>query len=332
MCGIGGIALRPGATISAREILARMVELQHHRGPDGNGILLRPDGGFGFCHNRLAILDLSDAGAQPMVSDDGRLTVTFNGEIYNWQELRRSLESEGVVFRTRTDTEVLLEAYRRHGVDVSARLRGMFAFAIHDGRDGTIFCSRDRVGKKPFVYAETPAGVCFASEIPAVQVFPDCDSRFNYAAIAGMLLHNVRHIPDPYTAFAGIKRLRPGHSMLIREGRVERIWRYWQPEASNGAVSPGRLRALLEDAVSLRMVADVPVGALLSGGVDSSAIVHMMQRRASEPVRTYALGLDKDDEDLRRARSFAAQVGVIHKEFYFEPRRQLEDFKRMLEV
>jgi asparagine synthase (glutamine-hydrolysing) len=331
MCGIAGMFLRPGASVAGLgSVLQRMNDVQRHRGPDGEGVWTSPERGIGFGHTRLAILDLSPAGAQPMHSADSALTIVFNGEIYNFADLRARLELHGATFRTRTDTEVLLEGYRQYGTDVLVHLRGMFAFAIFDARDGTLFCARDRIGKKPFVYTESAAGFAFASEIPAVLSMPDCHPVLNHEALAAMLLHNMRHIPDPHTVYRGISRLRPGHALIARAGRIERVWRYWQPHADQGASTPQRLRAILEEAVELRRVADVPVGALLSGGVDSSAIAALMQQRAAVPIKTYALGADPDDEDLHRARRMAERLGCEHKELYFEPERQLRSFRALL--
>jgi asparagine synthase (glutamine-hydrolysing) len=307
-----------------------MSKMLEHRGPDDHGTWCDQGLGLGFCHTRLSILDLSPTGHQPMLSRDGRLVVSYNGEIYNWPELRDELESRGVRFRGGSDTEVLLEAYRRYGTDVVQRLRGMFAFALFDQAEGTLFCARDRVGKKPFVYAETPGAFVFGSEIPAVLAVPGCDTRLDHSALASLLLHNVRHIPDPWTAHRGVRRLRPGHAMVVRAGKIERQWRYWTPDFSTRTVTPVEVRAALEDSVKCRMVADVPVGALLSGGVDSSAVVAMMRRFSREPIRTYALGFDDKDEDLRRARTMAARLGTRHREFYFDPARQLEVFKSLL--
>ena len=332
MCGIGGVFLRADRDIDIPGVLEVMQERQHHRGPDSQGMWYDPARRIGLCHTRLAILDLSSAGQQPMQTKDGLLTVVFNGEIYNWRELRQNLEGQGVRFQSQSDTEVLLEAYRYFGTEVIQHLRGMFAFALLDHRTGTVLCARDPVGKKPLVFAETPYGVAFASEIPAVLAMPGCDTTIHHAALASMLLHNMRHIPDPYTVYRGVKRLRPGHAMLLKDGKVDRIWRYWTPRPDSGPTTTTRLRELLEESVALRMVADVPVGALLSGGVDSSAVVHLMRRETTEPIRTYALGFDEGDEDLKRARIMAGTLGCIHKEFYYDPDRQLTVFQRMLET
>lgn len=330
MCGIGGIFQGGTANLDVENLCGRILKEQRHRGPDGEGVWLSTDRRIGLCHNRLAILDLSPAGAQPMVSGDGQLAIVFNGEIYNWKELRSRFERSGWRFSSGTDTEVLLAAYEEWGESMLEHLRGMFAFALYDVRRNTLLCARDRVGKKPFVYAETSDAFIFGSEIPAVRQVPGVDTRYDRDAIAAMLLHNLRHIPDPHTAYCGIRRLRPGHAMLVRDGRIERIWRYWSPSPAQGDISAGRLRELVEEAVELRMHADVPVGALLSGGIDSSAIVAIMQRTSSEPVRTYSLGRDAADEDVRRARVIAQTLGTRHREFYFDPEEQWDIFRHLI--
>lgn len=312
--------------------LEGMAQTQHHRGPDARGVWLSANQTIGLSHNRLAILDLSEAGNQPMHSTDQRYTIVFNGEIYNYLELRQQLVAKGCQFRTHSDTEVLLEAYRQWGEGMLDRLRGMFSFALYDHVEGSLFCARDRVGKKPFVYAQAQQGFIFASEIPAVRQVTGVDTTHDLDAIAAMLLHNLRHIPDPYTAYKGIKRLRAGHAMRIRQGMIEKIWRYWTPTPSTQPITPEQLRALLEESIALRMRADVPVGALLSGGVDSSAIVGLMRQHTSSPIHTYALGFDRDDEDLRRARLMASKLGTMHKEFYFDSDEQCAIFQKLLKI
>lgn len=332
MCAIGGIYLRPGGQLAVRDCLGVMLCTQRHRGPDGEGVWLSPDGSLGLAHNRLAVLDLTELGSQPMSSTDGRYVAVFNGEIYNYQELQRELKTLGAGFRSHSDTEVLIEAFRYWGEGMLQRLRGMFSFAIYDRHTCNLFCARDRVGKKPFVYAQTASAFVFASEIPAVRQVAGVDTTFDHDAIAAMLLHNLRHIPDPHTAYRGIKRLRAGHAMVIREGRIERTWRYWTPTKAEGPFSQERLRELIDESISLRMHADVPVGALLSGGVDSSAIVALMQKKCADPIHTYALGFDKDDEDLRRARVMSKALGTVHREFYFDPQEQWDVFRMLLDI
>jgi asparagine synthase (glutamine-hydrolysing) len=332
MCGIGGIYLRAVGELSPRPYLQRMLDIQRHRGPDGEGLWLTEDHYLGLCHNRLAILDLTESGNQPLHSADSRFVIVFNGEIYNYKELRSELELKGVVFRSHTDTEVLVEAYRFWGEDMLQKLRGMFVFGIYDRESRNLFCARDRVGKKPFVYAQTTSAFIFASEIPAVKQVKGVNKDYDHTAIAAMLLHNLRHIPDPHTAYQGIKKLRPGHAMVVRDGQVQRTWRYWTPTPSTDPITPERLREILEESVKLRMQADVAVGALLSGGVDSSAIVALMQAQSRSPVHTYALGFDSEDEDLRRARLMAEQLGTRHREFYFDPEDQWKSFENLLRI
>lgn len=325
MCGIGGFQLSGYSGFSAEKLLRDLQTAQQHRGPDGQGIWICDRARTGLCHSRLAIVDTTSLGAQPMCTSDGRFAITFNGEIYNWKEIRNKLESNGIDFRSHSDTEVILQGYRQWGTDVLKKLQGMFAFAIWDHQEKTLFCARDRIGKKPFVYAQTSQGFFFASEISALKKVADCagiDMSVDDSALAAMLLHNLRHVPDPNTVYRGMKRLRAGHAILVHNGRVSRSWRYWQPTAMSGPSTPAKLRTILEEAVALRMRADVPVGALLSGGVDSSAIVAMMQRNTEHPVRTYALGLNKDDEDLVRARLMAKYLGTCHKEYYFDAAEQ----------
>ena len=330
MCAISGIYQKPGHIIDLQKHLENMLTVQHHRGPDARGLWLSKDGAIGLSHNRLSILDLTEAGNQPMHSADGGYTIVFNGEIYNYLELQQQLMAKGSQFRTHSDTEVLIEAYRHWGEAMLLHLRGMFAFALYDHAEGSLFCARDRVGKKPFVYAQTSRGFIFASEIPAVRQVEGVDTGYDHDTIAAMLLHNLRHIPDPHTAYRGIKRLRAGHAMRIRRGMIEQIWRYWTPTQSSLPTTPQQLRATLEEAIALRMRADVPVGALLSGGIDSSAIVAMMQQHVTQPIHTYALGFDHDDEDLRRARQMAQQLGTNHREFYFDPEEQWQIFNQLI--
>lgn len=329
MCGIGGHqTFAPG---TAPDYLACALEAQHSRGPDGRGTFVSEDQLTGLSHNRLAILDLSDAGAQPMHSQDKNLTIIFNGEIYNWRELRSELSQYGFQFTTGSDTEVLLAAYRHWGKSFFSHLNGMYAFAIYDAASKELFLARDRIGKKPLVYTETPNGFFFASELPALLRALPSAPELNRNAIITSLVHNLRHIPEPHTPWQGIHKLRPGHAMMVKSGRVQAIWRHYDPlEGDQGPTTADQLRELLDDAVERRMVADVPVSALLSGGVDSTAITALMQKKSVEAVKTYALGLNAEDEDLRRARVMAERIGTQHREFYFDSSRQWEVMGELL--
>ena len=331
MCGIAAISLAdpdPALGTAVREITAR----QRHRGPDFEDVLVSRDGRVALGHNRLSIIDLSARGNQPIANEDESLWLVFNGEIYNHDELRRALRQKGHSFRSRTDCEVILHLYEDHGTELVHRLKGMFAFALYDSRKGAVFCARDRLGKKPLVYARTSAGVAVASEIPALRRFPGIDTTVDEAALGLYLLRNLRHIPEPWSLYRGIRRLEPGHAMEIRGGEIVRVWRYWRPSFEPRPATVDSVRAALDQAVALRRVADVEVAALLSGGVDSSAVVQAMIAQGSAEVHTYALGRDKDDEELLRARRMAAYLGTRHKEFYFDPERQHDHMERLLAV
>ncbi|ABC29199.1 asparagine synthase (glutamine-hydrolyzing) [Hahella chejuensis KCTC 2396] len=310
-------------------LLQGMLAKQRHRGPDASSYWLNDSQTVGLCHSRLAIVDLSPQGNQPMHSYCGKLTVVFNGEIYNYKELRTKYEALGYTFNTRSDTEVLLVAYQARGKSFLEELRGMFSLALFDHQKSILICARDPIGKKPFIYAETKSGFYFSSEIPALDMVKDVDRCIDHNALAAMLLHNLRHIPEPHTAFQGVKKLRPGHAIVVCEGRLESMWRHWSP-APGMVKGAGELREIIENAVAIRSQADVPVGALLSGGVDSSAIVAMMKKHTSHTIRTYAFGSGPGDEDLCRARKMAKYFGVRHKEFYFDANRQFQVFKSIL--
>lgn len=338
MCGIGGV-LSVSQGFDVPRILQRMRRVMRHRGPDGEGDWIDLQGRVGLCHVRLAIVDLSATGRQPLHSACGNLTLVFNGEIYNWRELREFLGGRGHPFLTHTDSEVILAGYREWGCEILDRLNGMFAFALYDIEQDRLFCARDRIGKKPFVYAQSTDGFAFASEIPALLTAQSegfsLDTRLDESALGCMLLHNLRHIPDPATVYRGLRRLRPGHAMTVRAGKIEKMWRYWDPSNDDRGVArpitAQSIRAGLEKAVALRGVADVPVGALLSGGVDSSAIVAIAQQQNKEQIRTYALGFDAQDEDLRRAREMSKRIGTQHREFYFDPTQQWQVFKNVID-
>jgi len=334
MCGIGGFQLTGAGSINSDEWLMAMQKAQQHRGPDDCGTWNSVDRRTGLCQTRLAIVDLSSSGSQPMHSKNTKVTITCNGEIYNWRSIRAELEGLGREFHTSSDIEVILVGYQEWGHDVVHHLRGMYAFAIWDTDQKTLFCACDNIGKKPFVYAETNSGFYFASELPALKAISrssEIDVSINPSAFANMLLHNLRHIPAPLTVYKGIQKLRPGHAMIVKNGKVQRMWRHWNPTPTKTS-SPKQLREVIEDAVAIRSVADVPVGAFLSGGVDSTAIVNLMQQHSSEPIHTYAFGANKEDEDLVRARFVAKKLGTLHKEFYFDPETQFEDFKKILNV
>jgi asparagine synthase (glutamine-hydrolysing) len=281
MCGITGAV--PGVH---RSVLERMTSTLAHRGPDGAGIFEDPARGtVSLGHRRLAVIDLP-GGRQPMTSADGRCTLVFNGEIYNFRDLRRELDSSGVKFRTNSDTEVLLEAWAHWGVGALEKLRGMFAFALWDAREHALWLVRDRLGVKPLYYTLAAGRLLFGSEIKALLVHPDVAPRLRTSAVDDYLAY--LYVPAPQTIFEGIEELPPAHWLRFRDGAIE-ICRYWQarPQAAGEATaaSADELCAVLDEAVRSRLVSDVPLGAFLSGGLDSSSIVALAAR---DPARQIA--------------------------------------------
>jgi asparagine synthase (glutamine-hydrolysing) len=318
MCGIAGF-VGPWP----ESLLGAMNTALAHRGPDGEGIFHDPAAGIGLAHRRLAIIDLTEAGAQPMASADGRYHITYNGEIYNYRALRDELERGGVDFRSQSDTEVLLALYARDGADCLARLHGIFAFAVWDAQDRRLFVARDPLGVKPLYYAQTANGFLFASELKALVLCPDVARDIDPVAVADHL--GFLWTAGEATMLKSVRKLRPGTALTLEGGRVT-VQSYWQPplgkpEPERGVrapASPDGLAALIDTVVGEQMVADVAVGALLSGGVDSSAIVAAMCRAtAPENITTFCAAVsdrggraDNFGDDLEHARLVAEKFGV----------------------
>lgn len=321
MCGIAGIIGLKGAAVE-RGQLDRMTDALEHRGPNGRGTYVHQNVGLG--HRRLSILDLSDAGAQPMHSDDGMLSLVFNGEIYNFAELRAQLESKGYRFKSHCDTEVLLKLYEEHGPACVPMLRGMFAFAFHDKSRNTVFIARDRVGKKPLKYFRNGGVFAFASELKALKTLAQCPKEMDREAIHHFL--TLMYLPAPMTGFAGIKKLPAAHTMTINlTDGSEKIERYWslnyEPDKGPSVAEwQQRIRSTFEESVKLRMVADVPVGAFLSGGVDSGAVVAAMSRLSDRPVKTFSIGSKSAARnELPQAQEVASRYGTEHHPILLEP-------------
>lgn len=329
MCGICGVVHKDGAPVDA-PALGRMAGSLAHRGPDDAGIEVR--GAVGLGHRRLSIIDLSAAGHQPMGNEDGSVRIVFNGEIYNYRELRDGLEKRGHRFRSHSDTEVILHLYEELGTDCLSRLRGMFAFAISDEPRRRLFVARDRVGKKPLYYADSARRFLFGSEIKAILAAGGVPRRPDLQALNHYLTY--QYVPSPWTAFAGIRCLPPAHFLLLEDGRatIERYWRLdYHPKLT--APEPAleeELRARLREAVRLRLVSDVPLGAFLSGGVDSSAVVALMAQEMGQPVRTFSIGFrEAQFDELPFARLVAERFGTRHTEWIVEP-RALEILPRLV--
>jgi asparagine synthase (glutamine-hydrolysing) len=320
MCGIAGrYNFRSQAPVDGA-IVRGMCDLIAHRGPDGDGVWTC--GAVGLGHRRLAVIDLSPGGRQPMTSADGDLTITFNGEIYNFLQLRRELEGRGHRFRSRSDTEVMLAAYRQWGLECLTRFRGMFAFALWDAARRRLFIARDRVGKKPLHYWLDRDGIAFASEPKAFLADPAFEPAPDPAAISAYLTY--QYVPSPLSAFRGVRKLPAAHYLTVEDGqlRVERYWKlsYASKRRLTEDEACEELRERLREAVRLRLISDVPLGAFLSGGVDSSAVVATMAGLSDSPVKTFSIGFEeKAFDELPYARLVARQYGTDHHEFVVRP-------------
>jgi len=317
MCGIAGVIWQDPSRPAERAVIAPMVAAIAHRGPDGEGIELLGPAALG--HRRLSIIDLSADGRQPMSNEDGTVWVVLNGEIYNFAELRDELQAKGHRFQSRTDTEVLVHLYEEEGADLVQRLRGMFAFAIWDTTRGRLLLARDRAGQKPLHYRVDPDALRFASEPAALLADPSAPAPV-YDPVA---IHSYLHygyVPSPQSAFAGARKLPPAHVLEWSPGETPRLRRYWDPSYSPQtrshfaeAIEEGA--ALLDEAVRLRTVADVPLGAFLSGGIDSGLIVSSLASLLSEPVRTFTIGFEEARYDERQgAQAVADLYGTQHTE------------------
>lgn len=326
MCGIAGMVRLDGAPIDPG-LLDRFVDALEHRGPDGRGT--RIAGNVGIAQRRLKILDLTESAAQPMVGESG-CVLTFNGEIYNFKELRAALEAKGVRFRSTGDTEVLLKLYEDEGPTCIAKLDGMFAFAVHDPKRNILFLARDRMGKKPLKYFRAGTTFAFASELKALRVLPECPCDIDRDAVLRFL--TLMYVPSPETGFVGMKKLPPAHSLTLDLATgTETIARYWSPPVPNPVILSEeewieRIDATFTEAVRTRMVADVPVGAFLSGGIDSGAVVAAMSRLSGRPVETFSIGSeDPRMNELPDALLTARKFGANHHPIVVEP-----DLPRML--
>lgn len=318
MCGIVGIVRSDKSDVD-QALLARMCAAIRHRGPDEDGFYL--NGAVGLGMRRLAIIDLK-SGQQPIHNRDRSAWIVFNGEVYNYRELRDKLEKLGHTFYTNSDTEAIVHAYDQYGADCPKHLRGMFAFAIWDERTQELFLARDRVGKKPLLYAQVNGQLIFGSEFSALLLHPDISKDIDTDALHHYL--SFMCVPAPLTAYRAIRKLEPGHSLRWRKGDI-RIERYWQPDFSNKLdvseqEAGERAIAILRDAVKVRLMSEVPLGAFLSGGIDSSAVVALMSEESSTPVKTFSIGFEEQDfSELHHARRVAEHVGADHHEFIVRP-------------
>lgn len=322
MCGIAGFVL-PAGTLDTRSALRAMAKAIAHRGPDDEGMLQTRTSGeawdVALAHRRLSIIDLS-SGHQPLGNETGQVQIVFNGEIYNFESLRDGLSRRGHVFRTQSDTEVIVHAYEEWGAECVSHFRGMFAFVIWDAERQRLFLARDRFGKKPLYLVERAGGLIFASEIGALLAFPGMPREVDHSAVLEYLSY--RYVPAPATLFRGIRKLMPGSTAMWERGRFLES-RYYVPPDRRRLVDGfepqgdivGSFIEKLDDAVRIRMVADVPFGAFLSGGIDSSAVVALMSRHSTRPIKTFSVGFEESNySELAYARTIADQFATEHHE------------------
>jgi asparagine synthase (glutamine-hydrolysing) len=327
MCGITGILYHDRTRSVPEQLIERMNNVLHHRGPDDTGAWVQ--GNVGLGQARLSIIDLSPLGHQPMCNEDGSVWITFNGEIYNFPELKEELIRKGHQFRSQTDTEAIIHLWEEFGPSCVERLRGMFAIALWDEHQQTLFLARDRMGKKPLFYAALPDRLVFGSEIKAILQDDDFEITPDLEAIHYYLTY--QSVPAPYSAFKGIKKLPPAHFLLAKGGKVT-IKRYWdlsygQKRRVVGEAAERELQEeiieRLREAVRIRLMSDVPLGAFLSGGIDSSIVVALMAELMDQPVKTFSIGFVEDEyNELPYARMVAERYHTDHHEFIVKPDAQ----------
>lgn len=317
MCGIAGYFGEGN-----REVLGRMADTVRHRGPDDEGFFV--DEKVGLAHRRLAIIDLSPAGHQPMGNEDGSVQVVFNGEIYNFAALRAGLES-GHTFRGRSDTEVIVHLYEEIGAEVFARLEGMFAIALYDARKGELLLARDRMGKKPLYWRRDGASLTFGSELKALMAHPSFRKEIDLESLAKYLQYE--YVPTPHTIFKDTYKLEPGHYLRFAGGDIEKV-KFWDLNFDEKPVSEKEAIAGLDErlaaATESRLVSDVPLGIFLSGGLDSSTVAYYAQRASSRKVKTFSIGFEEASfDESAYAREVAAHLGTEHHELRLSPAESL---------
>jgi len=336
MCGITGYWGPPTSKkIVLEKLAAAMCEPHKPRGPDAGGVWTDQETGILLGHRRLSIIDTSDDGAQPMVSKCGRFIITYNGEVYNFKDIRKELEKRDVTFRGNSDTEVILEAVATFGIEQALDLfNGMFAFAVWDRFERKLFLARDRIGIKPLYWSKQGEHFFFGSTLWSLQSNPHFCAKIDTAAVAGYLRHN--YIAAPHTIFKNVQKLQPGHLLEIRSDRSVSYRQWWsaQDAVSRGLESPiqgnlidaaEQLESLVRSAVRLRMISDVPLGAFLSGGIDSSTVVAFMQEFSSKPVKTFTIGFESDQHDeASAAKTIAQHLGTDHTEVYLTDKMAID--------
>lgn len=320
MCGINGVFhYRDG--VADAELVRQMARAQRHRGPDDRDVWC--EGPVALAQRRLSIVDLSPGGHQPMANEDGSVWVTFNGELYNWPEMRPQLAARGHRFRGNSDTEMLLHLWEEKGPALLEDVRGMFAFALYDRTQRRLMLARDRLGKKPLFYHDDGHRLVFASELKSLMLDPSVPREVDLQSIADFL--TFQYVPSPQSIWKQVRKVPPGHQLLCDASGV-RVERYWSlPVECDPTPSPEeaveRLRELLEESVRIRLMSDVPLGAFLSGGIDSSVVVALMAKASSTPVKTFSIGFEEENfSELAHARRVAEHLGTDHHELVVKPR------------
>ncbi len=327
MCGIAGIYHFKNEKRVDERAVVKMRDTLAHRGPDGAGLYVSPDGKVGLGHRRLKIIDLSDAAAQPLANEDGSVQVIYNGEIYNFKELRAELEKKGHKFVSHGDTEIIVHAYEEYGADCVKRFNGMFAFALWDDKRKTFFAARDHVGVKPFYYAVQDGTLYFGSEIKALLAHPAFRKRFAKKHVSYYL--TFASLPAPYTLFEDVYKLPAASTLFVREGKEPLVESYWNPLSAARRPSARtseneyaeEVRSILTDSIEKQMVSDVPFGCFLSGGIDSSANAFLMSKALGEPVETFSIaakGYGEKYDELKYARQVGEMLGAKQHERYVE--------------
>lgn len=330
MCGIAGLIDDTGKTPASdlAHLTRTMTDTLYHRGPDGGDVWVDGECGIGLGHRRLAIIDLSTAGHQPMTSEDGRFVMVYNGEVYNAEDLRPELTEKGVQFRGHSDTEVIVNGFCHWGIEETIKkLIGMFAIALWDKKERCFYLIRDRLGIKPVYWADTGTGFLFGSELKALYAHPNCPQDLDRNAIASFVRHNC--IPAPHTVLTGVHKLMPGHILKRDAAGTQTIQPFWslQQIVENRHIQDrpdaeiiADLEHLLKDAVKRRMIADVPLGAFLSGGIDSSLVTALMQSQSDHPIRTFSIGFEEEGyNEAKHAAEVARHLGTDHTELYVSP-------------
>ena len=338
MCGIAGFISKDKFNQLKAYMPESLLTLSH-RGPNDSGLFFNERHGLGMGHRRLSVIDLSEAGHQPMANDDGQVRIVYNGEVYNFREIRKTLKGLGHTFRTDTDTEVVLKAYCQWGIDCLERFTGMFAFALWDEKEECLFLVRDRLGIKPLFYFYGQNNLFFASELKALMALPMFPRDLDHDAVP-LFLH-YQYIPAPRTVFKNTFKLLPGHFIRFRKGRLQGKPYWTLPDREKNAQKPiqreedalEKLDQLLTDAVSDRLISDVPLGGLLSGGIDSSMVVALMQKVSNAPAKTFSIGFNEPGfNEEPWAAKVAAHLKTDHTSFYISPKDALAVIPRLPEI